>query len=348
MLALQGADATIAILNMLCLIFISFVPFTVSVATNWSSQFYAALLVNLNLLLIGLPLLLIWLYGIYKRRYIYQSDVLPTQSLVLITLRFLFPMIFYGISIGVAALNIWVSYGITCVVALIYVLGVFGLDFYRIFNRGLFYLLRKASVCDKLTKLQEKQTQHYLDSHEYHEEIVERIKGFADALFAIVVTVLVLQLHAPHKPHDKEMTPAQLNEQLGRELVSHDIYPVYISFFVTAIVTGIYWKNHAYMMKDMHRSNRLFVFMNILLLAVASFIPFTADLVGKHPNLVVSAASYNLVLVIMGLLSLTLFVISHYKGRLKKIQAKFVPLVLLRVFTPPIIYAIAFGIAFVQ
>jgi uncharacterized membrane protein len=322
-------------------------PFTVSVASEWYGQLYGALLLHGNLLLIGLPMLIIWLYAIHRRKYIHGPDVLPNQSLIIITIRFIVPLVGYAIALATAPASVLASYLIIAFMTGIYTLGVFGIDVYQVINKVLLFFILKGKLCNKMSAAQQRKTNLYLDSHAYHELIIERLKGYADAIFGIVATVLILQLHAPHKPHG-HISSDELNKKLGHELISNHLWPTYISFFISVIVAGIYWKSHVYLMRGMHETNRLFIFANVLFLAAVTFIPFTTDLVGKHPDLPIAAASYNLLLVVIGVLLFGVFFLSIYKGLLKKVPKKFVALGVLRISAPPIIYAIAFGIAFVK
>lgn len=70
--------------------------------------------------------------------------------------------------------------------------------------------------------------ERFIGSDEYHILLTERVKGFADAVFAIVITIEVLQLKIHNAPHS--------NEELGTELLA--MWPIYVSFIVSVILVS--------------------------------------------------------------------------------------------------------------
>jgi uncharacterized membrane protein len=96
-----------------------------------------------------------------------------------------------------------------------------------------------------------------------------RLEIFADAIFAIAATLLILDVsvHAPG--------PA-----LG-EAVKH-AWPEYAAYGVSFLIIGIWWVNHHHCMKLIDQADRAFLFLNIALLACIAFLPFPTELVAQH------------------------------------------------------------------
>ena len=89
-----------------------------------------------------------------------------------------------------------------------------------------------------------------------------RLEAFADGIFAIAATLLILDVGVP----------AALNESLGRELLS--LWPQYFAYVVSFLTIGIMWVNHHRIMRQLERVDEPFVFLNIGLLLCIAFVPF--------------------------------------------------------------------------
>jgi uncharacterized membrane protein len=95
-----------------------------------------------------------------------------------------------------------------------------------------------------------------------------RLEAFADGVFAIAITLLVLEI-----PHP------EVDETLGRELVGQ--WHAYLAYVVSFIQIGIVWVNHHALVRHFDRADRPFLFLNILFLMCIAFIPFPTALVAE-------------------------------------------------------------------
>lgn len=109
-----------------------------------------------------------------------------------------------------------------------------------------------------------------------------RLEAFSDGVFAIVITLLVLELRVP-EGHASELTQGLKN-----------LTPKFISFIVSFIYITIYWINHHQLFHLLKRSNRGVFWLNSLFLMCLTFIPFPTALIGSHPQEVVSVVFYGL------------------------------------------------------
>ena len=102
-----------------------------------------------------------------------------------------------------------------------------------------------------------------------------RLEAFSDGVFAIAVTLLVLDLKVPDLDADTVTNP-QLRERLLRQR------PAYLGFLSSFLTILIIWVNHHYLFKLIHRSDRGFMFLNGLLLLLVTFIPFPTSLLSRY------------------------------------------------------------------
>ena len=103
------------------------------------------------------------------------------------------------------------------------------------------------------------------------ESTTQRIEAFSDGVFAIAITLLVLEIRVPELHADADSLVAAL---LG-------LWPSYFGYVFSFLMIGIYWANHHYIFQLYERSNHVFVLLNVFFLMCISFLPFpTAVLAG--------------------------------------------------------------------
>src|SRR5215212_10355727 len=95
-----------------------------------------------------------------------------------------------------------------------------------------------------------------------------RLEAFSDGVFAIAITLLVLELNVPAGDH--------LWQQLKDE------WPSFAAFFVSFWVIGIIWVNHHGVLDHLARADRGVLYLNLLLLFTVVFIPFPTSLLAEH------------------------------------------------------------------
>ena len=96
-----------------------------------------------------------------------------------------------------------------------------------------------------------------------------RLEAFADGVFAIAATLLILNVTVSGAP-------------LAQELVQ--IWPSYAAYAVSFLTIGIIWVNHNTVMGQIGRVDRMFLFLNVLFLMFVAFIPFPTRLLAVYIN----------------------------------------------------------------
>ena len=98
-----------------------------------------------------------------------------------------------------------------------------------------------------------------------------RLEAFSDGVFAVAITLLVLDLRVP-----QAVRPGGL----GRAL--NDLWPNYASYVVSFFIIGIIWVNHHGMFGHIRRVDRPLLFLNLLLLLFVALIPFPTALLASY------------------------------------------------------------------
>ncbi|MFN8398851.1 MAG: TMEM175 family protein [Anaerolineales bacterium] len=112
-----------------------------------------------------------------------------------------------------------------------------------------------------------------------------RLEAFSDGVFAIVITLLILDIRFPEVPYS----------QFGQTLLS--LLPRILAYVMSFILIGLYWVVHHNSLHGMQKTDRGFLWLNILLLLFVSFIPFPTSLLGRYPYQAGPIMFYGLTLI---------------------------------------------------
>jgi len=100
-----------------------------------------------------------------------------------------------------------------------------------------------------------------------------RIEAFSDGVFAIAITLLILEIRLP--------TQAEASHaSVAASLLA--IWPSYFAYIFSFVTVGIYWVNHHYIFKIYQKTNHVFNLLNVFFLMCISFLPFPTQVLGSH------------------------------------------------------------------
>jgi uncharacterized membrane protein len=108
-----------------------------------------------------------------------------------------------------------------------------------------------------------------------------RLEAFSDGVIAIIITIMVLELHAPHEPTWTALRP---------------LWPVILSYVLSFVYLGIYWNNHHHMLHVTRSVTGGILWSNLHLLFWLSLTPFTTAWMGETHFAAVPTAVYGAVL----------------------------------------------------
>ncbi|GAB4432996.1 MAG: TMEM175 family protein [Turneriella sp.] len=102
-----------------------------------------------------------------------------------------------------------------------------------------------------------------------------RVEAFSDGIFAIIVTLLVLEIKVPH------ITDGASIPQLAQQLVH--LLPKFVSWLISFLTVCVIWVNHHRIFAQVGRVNHRLFWLNAILLLWVSFVPFPTALMGDYP-----------------------------------------------------------------
>jgi uncharacterized membrane protein len=170
---------------------------------------------------------------------------------------------------------------------------------------------------------------------------LERLIFFSDAVFAIAITLLALEIQLP-------VDAANLsNRQLFESLMS--IWPKYLSFFISFMVIGNFWIAHHRRYRFIARYDTRLLLINLLVLMSIAFIPFPTAVLSENGNRT-ATVFYSLSIATTGLLSALLWWYASVENRLleEQFDASVAHRNLLSILTVPAVFLISIGIAYID
>jgi len=133
-----------------------------------------------------------------------------------------------------------------------------------------------------------------------------RLEAFSDGVIAVIITILVLELRAPHGADWSAVTP---------------LIPAFISYVLSFIYLGIYWNNHHHLLQAASQVNGAVLWANLHILFWLSLIPFVTGWMGENEfaTLPVAVYGFNLLMAALAyyVLERTLIAAQGKDSRLK-------------------------------
>jgi uncharacterized membrane protein len=116
-----------------------------------------------------------------------------------------------------------------------------------------------------------------------------RTEAFSDGVFAIVITLLILEIKVP----DPHSIPA---DQVARELPHRlwELKAMFIAYVLSFFIVGTFWVAHHNIFKLIRSTDRMLMWLNLALLMCVAFIPFPTALIGEYPNQPIAIVVYGL------------------------------------------------------
>ncbi len=135
-----------------------------------------------------------------------------------------------------------------------------------------------------------------------------RLEAFSDGVLAIIITIMVLELKAPHSADIDALRP---------------LVPSLLTYLLSFIYIGIYWNNHHHLLHATPRVNGAIMWANLNLLFWLSLVPFFTAWLGENHSAPWPAALYGGVL-LMAAISYTILqatIVTHLGSDSKLAQS---------------------------
>ena len=124
-----------------------------------------------------------------------------------------------------------------------------------------------------------------------------RVMALTDGVFAIIMTLLVLDIRVPQLAAGESLTTAFLL----------DVWPNVVVFVISFVLTGLYWVAHRDMFNLVRGVDRGLVWLNILFMLPVALVPAAAALLGAYSHDQLALRIYGLLFVLIALMRLALW-----------------------------------------
>jgi uncharacterized membrane protein len=119
-----------------------------------------------------------------------------------------------------------------------------------------------------------------------------RIEALSDGIFAIVMTLLILEIHVPNLP------PNAPNVEVAPALVA--LWPKFASYIVTFVSLGFFWVGHHIMYHAIRRADRILLWLNIFFFMFVSLLPFSTSVLNAFSEAFIAPLLFGANLAIIG------------------------------------------------
>lgn len=140
-----------------------------------------------------------------------------------------------------------------------------------------------------------------------------RIEAFSDGVFAIVITLLVLELRVPRVEHETDFY------ELARAIGA--LAPKFLSFLLSFVFAAIFWVTHHQFFHQLRHSMRGLLWLNNLFLLTITFLPFPTALLGEYPENKFAVMFFGLEMIVSISAILLMRWWAAYRARLLKSEA---------------------------
>ena len=163
-----------------------------------------------------------------------------------------------------------------------------------------------------------------------------RVLALSDGVFAIIITLLVLEIHVP------ELTGGQSLREALRE-----VRPSFTAFLISFFVTAIAWAGHRDLFAHIRRTDRTLVWLNILYLLPLSLLPFGAALISRYDRESVALSLFGIQLLLIAVTRLIVWLYATNRPHLlyEPISPRTKRVGVLIVAVPAALYLLAIVIA---
>jgi uncharacterized membrane protein len=169
-----------------------------------------------------------------------------------------------------------------------------------------------------------------------------RIGALSDSVFAVVFTLMVFQIRLPDLPASRP--PGELARHLRA------LWPDFLSYVLSFVIAGVFWVGHHNIFHYVRRTDRVFLWLNLVFLMFIAFIPLSTALLGRYSHEQVAVVVYGVHLIIIGVLLYLVWSYATHRHRLvePEIDPNFVRRVKVRILLSPAACVVAIGASFVN
>ncbi len=176
-----------------------------------------------------------------------------------------------------------------------------------------------------------------------------RLEAFSDGVFAVAITLLVLNIRIP----GIDLPPGKLPDDTGLWLALRNEWPMLVAYVTSFATIGVMWLNHHKLFIHIKHTDTILLLLNLLLLLIIVFIPVPTALLAEYlirSDLHAAAVLYSSTFLGMACCFNILWRYASYRNRLlgKDANQRAIKAISRQYLFGPCFYLIIFGVAWIN
>lgn len=170
----------------------------------------------------------------------------------------------------------------------------------------------------------------------------ERLLFLSDGVFAIAITLLVLEIALPHITGNYQTQEREFPGALW------GLWPQVLTYALTFLIVGVYWMSHQRVFEYIVRADSVLAWLNVIFLMSVAFLPIPSNILGEYGAHGPAVRFYSLGLMLPGLLIIALWWYATHQHRLveKNLDARVIRHRLERYLIAPVVFMLAIGVSY--
>lgn len=148
------------------------------------------------------------------------------------------------------------------------------------------------------------------EDDEAAQESMGRVLALSDGVFAIAITLLILEIAVPATTSDADLPKVLLG-----------LWPRYVAYTVSFVVIARFWVTHRLAFRLIARDDAVLVWLNLLMLMLVAFLPFPTAVLGAHTGSPAAAVLYATSVILASIASAAYWWYASGRGRLLRPDA---------------------------
>jgi uncharacterized membrane protein len=174
--------------------------------------------------------------------------------------------------------------------------------------------------------------------------LLDRLIFLSDGVFAIAITLLVLEIGLPHLTGGFQSEGNQLPGAL------FGIWPQILTYALSFVIVGVYWISHQRLFQYIRRADNILAWLNVIFLMSVAFLPIPTKILGEYGDHSPAVRLYALSLMVPGLWMILLWLYATYQHRLvdKSLDAGIIRHRLERSLIAPAVFLLRIGLTYLN
>lgn len=174
--------------------------------------------------------------------------------------------------------------------------------------------------------------------------LLDRLLFLSDGVFAIAITLLVLEIALPHISGGFQAEERQFPDALW------GVWPQVLTYALTFLIVGVYWMSHQRMFEYLTRANSVLAWLNVFFLMSVAFLPIPSRILGEYGALGAAVRFYALSLMVPGLwiIAMWWYATAHHRLVEKDLDTSLIRHRLERTLIAPVVFVVAIGLSYLN